>query len=300
MNNALKRTGKPPLFKVQLVGLRKSSTIKKDLFTIHPEALTKDISKTDLIIIPALHTDIAKGLERNRKLLPWIVRQYKRGAEVASLCTGAFLLASTGLLNGRSAATHWIHANDFRKTFPEVNLVDDKVITAENGIYTSGAAYSYLNLLLYLIEKYSNRDMAIFSSKLFAIEIDRKNQSPFILFEGQKDHGDEPIRNAQGYIETHYCDKITVDHLASLFTIGRRNLERRFKKATSNTVLEYIQRVKVEAAKKQLEKGRKTVNEVMYEVGYSDVKAFREVFRKFAGLSPLEYRNKYNHRMMEV
>ena len=294
VNKALTRAGEPPLFKLQLAGLRKDSRIKDNLFSIHPDVLIDNVAQTDLVIIPAIHGDLVKSLALNSKLTPWIIRQYKGGAEIASLCTSAFLLAATGLLNGRKCATHWIHANDFRKMFPEVNLVDDKIMTAEHGIYTSGAAYSYLNLLLYLIEKYADRDMAILSSKIFAIEIDRKSQSTFILFEGQKDHEDEPVKEAQGYIEAHFQDKITVDQLASKFTIGRRNLERRFKKATSNTVLEYIQRVKIEAAKKQLEHGRKTVNEVMYDVGYSDVKAFREVFKKVAGLSPLEYRNRYN------
>ncbi|MGE5860800.1 MAG: GlxA family transcriptional regulator, partial [Ignavibacteria bacterium] len=262
------------------------------------DALTSEINKTDLIIIPALHTDINKGIELNRELIPWIVNQYKAGAEIVSFCTGAFLLASTGLLKGRKCATHWYHINDFRKMFPDVNLVDDKVMTAEHGIYTSGAAYSYLNLLLYIIEKYTSREIAIIASKIFAIEIDRKSQAPFIMFKGQKEHEDEPIKKAQEFIETNFQDKITVDQLASMIALSRRNLERRFKKATANTVVEYIQRVKIEAAKMSLETGRKNINEVMYEVGYNDTKAFRTTFKRITGLSPIQYRNKYNREMV--
>lgn len=298
VNNALIRSGKQPFFEVQIVGLRRDSWVKNDLFSIHPDALTGEINKTDLIIIPALHTDINKGIELNRELIPWIVNQYKAGAEIVSFCTGAFLLASTGLLKGRKCATHWYHINDFRKMFPDVNLVDDKVMTAEHGIYTSGAAYSYLNLLLYIIEKYTSREIAIIASKIFAIEIDRKSQAPFIMFKGQKEHEDEPVRQAQEYIENNFQNKITVDQLASMIALSRRNLERRFKKATANTIVEYIQRVKIEAAKKNLETGRKNINEVMYEVGYNDTKAFRTTFKRITGLSPIQYRNKYNREMV--
>jgi transcriptional regulator GlxA family with amidase domain len=213
---------------------------------------------------------------------------------VASLCIGAFFLAATGLLKGKQCATHWASANVFRNMYPDVNVVDDKIMTEEEGIYTSGGAYSYLNLLLYLIEKFAGRDMAIMASKLYMIDIDRNSQSPFIMFSGQKAHEDEPVKKAQDYIEKNFADKITIDQLASMLAIGRRNLERRFKKATSNTVVEYIQRVKMEAAKKELESARKNINEVMYEVGYSDNKAFRTTFKKITGLSPIQYRNKYN------
>jgi transcriptional regulator GlxA family with amidase domain len=180
--------------------------------------------------------------------------------------------------------------------FPDVDLVVDKIITDEQGIYSSGGAYSYLNLVLYIIEKYAGRDVAILCSKVFGIEIDRGSQSPFIMFNGQKEHEDEPIKQAQLFIEKNFHDKITVEQLAGMFAMGRRNLERRFKKATSNTVVEYIQRVKIEAAKLSLESSRENVNEVMYKVGYSDTKAFRTTFKKLTGLSPVQYRNKYNRK----
>lgn len=293
-NKFLQSIGKLPFCKVQLVGLTKEVTVAGGIYTVYADVLAKDIAKTDLIIIPALDGDMAKIIEQNQDFVSWIIQQYKGGAEVASLCVGAFLLASTGLITGKKCATHWIAANDFRKMFPDVNLVEDKVITDEQGIYSSGGAFSYLNLILYLIEKYAGRDVAVFMSKAFQIDIDRRSQSQFIMFNGQKDHEDEAIKKAQEFIENNVGDRITVDQLASTFAIGRRNLERRFKKATSNTVVEYIQRVKIESAKMSLESSRENVNEVMYNVGYSDPKAFRLTFRKITGLSPLEYRNKYN------
>ncbi|WP_276482082.1 GlxA family transcriptional regulator [Paraflavitalea pollutisoli] len=294
VNDLLVNMGRDPLFKVQLVGLSPQTRLSKGLFTVHPELTVKDNFKTDLVVIPAVHGNLEEAIEINRPFLPWIIAQYKAGAEIASLCLGAFLLASTGLLHGKKCATHWLGANEFRRMFPDVTLVPEKIITDEQGIYSSGGAYSYLNLILYIIEKHAGRDIAILCSKVFEIEIDRGSQSPFIMFNGQKEHEDEPIRQAQLFIEKNFSDRITVDQLASMFAMGRRNLERRFKKATSNTVVEYIQRVKIEAAKMSLESSRENVNEVMYKVGYSDTKAFRTTFKKLTGLSPIQYRNKYH------
>jgi transcriptional regulator GlxA family with amidase domain len=180
--------------------------------------------------------------------------------------------------------------------FPDIELVSERIITDDGGIYSSGGANSFWNLLLYILEKYTDREMAIFASKYYEIEIDRNNQSTFIMFQGQKEHADESVKKAQEFIEHNFQDKITVDQLADTFGLGRRSLERRFKKATTNTVAEYIQRVKVEAAKKRLETSRKNINEVMYDVGYSDTKAFRDVFRRITGMSPIDYRNRYNVR----
>jgi len=300
VNSALRMMDKEPLFNIRFVGLDHEASQRNGLFTIKPDDLVSEVSKTDIIIIPALFGDHSQVREQNKAFLPWIVEQYRQGAEIASFCVGAFFLAATGLLDGRQCATHWRFANEFRAMFPDARLVDDKIMTESEGIYTSGGAYSYLNLLLYLVEKHAGRDMAILISKAFMIDIDRDSQSPFIIFSGQKAHEDDSIKKAQEYIEQNFEDRITVDQLASMLALGRRSLERRFKKATSNTVTEYIQRVKIEAAKKDLETGRKNVNEVMYDVGYADVKAFRTTFRKITGLSPIEYKNKYNREVVAV
>ena len=297
-NKYWKETGRKELFKIELAGLSKKVDYYDGLFTVSPHTHISSITKTNLIIIPSLNHNYQKAVKGNRPLIDWIERQYKHGAEVASICTGAFLLAASGLLDGRTCSTNWAVADNFRNMFPEVNLQIDKLITDENGIYTSGGAYSFLNLVIYLIEKYYDRQTAIFCSKVFQIEMDRQSQSPFIIFKGQKSHDDEVIQKAQAYIESHWDEKISVEELSSRFAVGRRNFDRRFIKATGNTPVEYSQRVKIESAKKAFETTRKTINEVMYDVGYSDVKAFREVFRKITGMSPLEYRNKYNKEAM--
>ncbi|MBD1392833.1 GlxA family transcriptional regulator [Mucilaginibacter glaciei] len=294
VNEFLEAAGKPPLFKVQLVGLTKDIKLHAGLFSVHTDEVIGNVPQTDLIIVPAMGGEMTSAIEKNKEFIPWITTQHHQGAEVASLCVGAFLLAATGLLNGKECSTHWRFAEQFRDMFPEVTLVDDRIVTEQQGLYSSGGATSYWNLLLYLVEKYAGRDMSIMAAKVFALEIDRKSQSPFIMFNGQKTHEDEPIKKAQEFIEANIAGRISVEDLAFKYAIGKRHFERRFKKATNNTPVEYIQRVKIEAAKKQLETGRRNVNEVMYNVGYTDTKAFRTVFKKITGLSPVEYRNKYN------
>ncbi|MCU0353298.1 MAG: helix-turn-helix domain-containing protein [Cytophagales bacterium] len=294
VNQFYKAQGAPPLFEIQLVGLAKEILLSGGLYTIHADLLLPEVERTDLVVIPAVDGEIENALSLNRDMVAWIGKQYRNGAEVASLCKGAFLLASTGLLAGRKCATHWMAAREFMQLFPDVQLVTEKIITDENGLYSSGGAFSYLNLILHLIEKYAGRDMAVLSAKVFAIEIGRNSQLSFAIFQGQKGHADESVKKAQEYIESNYQDKITVEQLTSMLSLSRRSFERRFKKATANTVVEYVQRVKIEAAKKSFETSRKNINEVMYDVGYSDTKAFRSLFKKITGIAPVEYRNKYN------
>ena len=299
-NDFLENFGKPRLFNVELVGITKEPQVYDRFFSVVPDKTIKDPIQSDLIIIPAVNGEWKSVVDMNKEFFPWIKTQYGRGAEVASLCVGAFLLAGTGLLKGKRCATHWLSADDFRKLFPDVNLVSEKIITEENGIYSSGGANSFWNLLLYLMEKYTDREMAILCSKYYQIEIDRDSQSPFIMFKGQRDHQDEEVKKAQEYIENHFRERITVDQLSSMFAMGRRSLERRFKKATANTVTEYIQRVKMEAAKKSFETSRKNVDEIMDDVGYSDNKAFRSIFKRTTGLSPVEYKNRYNREAIRM
>jgi transcriptional regulator GlxA family with amidase domain len=295
-----KQQGKREVFRIELAGLSTNVDFYDGLFSVKPHTNISNIAKTDLIIIPSLNHNYEEVLKENKPLIDWIEYQYKLGSEVASICTGAFILASTGLLDGKTCSTHFTAANQFRTMFPKVNLQTDQLITDENGIYTNGGAYSFLNLIMYLVEKYYDRPTAIYLSKIFQIELDRNTQSVFSIFNGQKAHEDEMVQQAQAYIESKVEEKISVEFLSSKFAVGRRNFDRRFIKATGNTPIEYSQRVKMEFAKKAFENTRKTINEVMYEVGYSDVKAFREMFKKITGMLPLEYRNRYNKRALFV
>jgi len=286
--------GKGAVFRTTLIGDAKGNIVKHGSFSMHQDKSFDEVMKTDMIIVPSLGDNIETSLKQNKRMIDWVKSQYKEGSEVVSLCTGAFILASAGLLNGKQCSTHWRAAEVFKRLYPEVNLTIEKIITEEHGVYTSGGAIFSMNLILHIIEKYYDRETAIYCAKISGVDLDRNNQSDFIIFSGQKSHKDDEIKKAQLFIEKNIGNKIIVAELSAKVSIDRRTFDRRFKKATGNSPLEYMQRIKVEAAKKSFESTRKNVNEVMYDVGYSDLKAFRNIFRKITGLSPLEYRNKYN------
>ena len=299
-NNYYRRLNnlKESVYKIDLVGLSREAVIYQDLFSIQPTSTIQEVHKTDLIIVSPISGNLNLEINNNMEFVQWIRQQrIQNGSEIASLCKGAFLLAETGLLNGKSCATHWTAHDEFKKRYPQVKLMPEKIICEDNGIYSSGGAYSILNFTLYLIERYFGRETAIWCSKISEIEFDRMSQSEFIIFSGQKDHSDEPIRKAQKHIEENYQQKLNINEIAEMVNLNGRSFLRRFKKATSNTPLEYVQRVKIEAAKKRLESTTKTILEVMYGIGYNDEKAFRSTFRKYTGLSPKEYQLKYNREM---
>lgn len=293
-NEYSRQKGRSQQFQIQLAGISKRVTYFNGLFSVKPHTHIAAIGHTNLIIVPSVNHNYRQAIEKNKQLIDWLEKQYHHGAEIASICTGAFLLAPTGLLDGRRCSTHWAAAENLKRLFPAIDVKADQLITDERGIYTNGGAYSFLNLIIYLVEKYFDRQTAIYCSKVFQIEMDRNSQSPFIIFTGQKLHGDEVVNKAQAFIEKKLHEKISMEELCSKFAVGRRNFDRRFIKATGNTPVEYLQRVKIEAAKKAFEASKKTVSEIMYEVGYNDPKAFRELFKKITGLSPVQYRHKYN------
>jgi transcriptional regulator GlxA family with amidase domain len=293
VNEYLKKSGKQPMFNVSTIGLTKQMVIERGRYAVVADKTIGESYIPDLIIIPSLSGDMITPMALNINFNPWIINMYKQGTEIASLCLGAFILGSTGLLKNNSCSTHWLYANEFRAFFPGVKLNEDEIITDHNGIYTSGGSTLYWNLLLHLIEKYADKETAIWVAKYFALDISRNSQAPFAIFNGQKEHTDQEILNTQEHIEANYAGKLSVDELANRIFLGRRTFERRFRNATHNTVIEYIQRVKIEVAKKNLEIGRKNITEIMYEVGYSNINAFRKVFRKYTGMSPQEYREKY-------
>lgn len=292
-NEFLTVFGKKPRFEVEYVGLSEYVPANNGEYTIKTDRLLKDVSKTDLLIIPPTFGDTEKGIEANKEAIPYFTKLYNNGTRLASLCIGAFLLAETGLLDGKKCSTHWAYIQEFKQKYPLIEVEDGAIITEHENIYSSGGASSLWNLILYLVEKYSDRETAVMISKYFALDIGRDSQAVFAIFRGQRNHSDSEIQKVQDYIETHYDDKLTIDTLANLINTGRRTFERRFKEATNNTPVEYIQRVRIEAAKKFFEASRKNVTEVMFDVGYTDTKAFRDVFKKVTGLTPIEYRNKF-------
>jgi len=292
-NQYLKERGRTPCFAMRFVAATPQVRLEDGRYTVHVDALLDEVRGVDLCIVPPLASLLPDTLQANRAMIDWIARHYKSGGEVASQCTGAALLAAAGLLDGQRAVVHWSAQNQYASLFPAVQWVCDQVVAEGNGIYTSGGAFSAAHVVLHLIEKYIDRDAAIWCAKLFQLDWSRQSQLPFAIFSGRRTHGDAVVRQVQDHIEARYAERVTVDQLATRYALGRRTLERRFRQATGNSVVEYLQRIRVEAAKSQLEGSSKTVAEVMAEVGYSDAKAFREIFGKHCGMSPAAYRERY-------
>lgn len=258
-NEFLTAFGKKPIFKVEYVGLNAYVPANNGEYMIKTDRLLKDVAETDLLIIPPTFGDTSKGIKANAEAIPYFKKLHHKGASLASLCIGAFLLAETGLLDGKKCSTHWAYINEFKERYPSVAVEDGAIITAHDNIYSSGGASSLWNLILYLVEKFADREIAVMVSKYFALDIGRDSQSQFAIFKGQRNHGDDDIQKVQDYIEKNYVEKISIEILAKLINSGRRTFERRFKEATNNTPLEYIQRVRIEAAKAFLKPREKTL-----------------------------------------
>lgn len=249
----------------------------------------------DVVLIPAFKDNkIVDGLQKNSSWIPWLVQQYKQGAALASFCTGAFLLASTGLLNNRTATTHINARGAFENAFPAVRLQSDAVVTEEDNLYTSGGATNTFHLLMRLIEHYCSRKIAVRAAKVFSIDMDRKQQTYFGTFIPLEDHGDDIVKKTQEKIKSSYKEANTIEEIIVDIPSSRRNLVRRFKQVTGITPIEYLQKTRIEAAKQLLEHSRQNVMEVMLESGYNDLKSFRSLFKKNVGMTPTAYREKFN------
>lgn len=294
-NAYFENKGKKSVFHINLVSATNEKFLDNGFLSIKSDVSISECTKTDLVIVPAtLIRNYQMATPNNQILIDWIKKQYKEGAEIASMCVGSFMLASSGLLSGKKCSTHWAKEEEFKKLFPDVGIQTDKLITDENGIYTNGGAYSFLHLLMYLVQKFYDRQTAIHCAKYFQVDVNRSQQSEFLIFNGHKNHNDEIILEAQLFMENNYQDKISIEDLSTKFGLSRRSFDRRFIRATDLRPLDYLQRLKVEAAKKAFESTRKSVSEVMHEVGYNDTKAFREVFGRITGLTPIAYKEKYN------
>jgi transcriptional regulator GlxA family with amidase domain len=258
---------------------------------------TRSIQQNDemqLIIIPAFKTeDIKQAVGDNYQYIPWLQQQFAAGAEIATVCTGVFLLGATGLLNGKSATTHVDACNAFASAFPAVDLKADKTVTCDGRLYTSGGATSSFHLLLHLIHQHCGRDIAVRTAKIFAIDMDRENQAYFSTFQPMRGHTDNIVASAQQKIEASYQDTGTIEEMIKDIPASRRNIVRRFKQVTGITPIEYLQHTRIEAAKKLLVQTAQQMTEVIMNSGYSDPKAFRKIFRKTVGMTPSEYREKF-------
>ncbi|MCP4553576.1 MAG: helix-turn-helix domain-containing protein [Bacteroidetes bacterium] len=290
--NGLNKTSHTPFFDVTIASVDGAPIRSVNRIEIMPHCSIDQVDHTDLIII-ASATYIDEILERSSHLLDWIRHHYDRGAHVASICTGVFLLAETGLLDDKSATLHWGFADQFKTRYPKVALQQDRMFIDHGRLYCSAGVSAGMDLSLYLVEKFCGRQAARQSAKTMVLAMDRQTQMPYDCFLDVRDHGDPLVAKAQDWLKDNRTQTLEYDNLALTLKMSRRSLERRFKQATGMTPLSYLQKLRVEQAKQMLEDGTHTFNEITYAVGYEDISFFRKIFVRLTGLRPKEYQQKF-------
>jgi len=284
--------GEEPFFSITLL-TAKQDNVKAE-FNNYSIQVIQEAPQQDIVFVPAFRSDdIYNAVSANQEFIPWLQQQFSKGAEIACVCTGAFLLGATGLLNGRPATTHVDACKAFNTIFPAVKLQPEKVVTGEAGLYTSGGSTSSFHLMLHLLQKYCGKDMTVRIAKLFSIDMDREQQTYFGTFYPAQQHNDQLVTMAQQRIEQGFHQSGTIEDLIKEIPGSRRNILRRFKQITGITPIEYLQKTRIEAAKKLLVQTNQQMTEVMLNSGYNDPKAFRKVFRKTVGMTPTGYREKF-------
>lgn len=282
-----------PRFSVRTVSVDGRPVLGGAGVHIMPDGPLSSVERTDLVLIPSGGTDIDDMIEKNAAVIPWLRDLHAKGALVAGVCTGVALLAEAGLLDGRRATTHWAVAENFRQRYPEVDWQPQMLVTEDRGVLCGGGVYASIDLALYIVEKLCGRDVAMGCAKSLVVQMPRTYQTSFAVLPIGREHGDAVVRSGEDWLHKHFPDDIDLDELASDLALTPRTFLRRFKTATGETPLAYLQRLRIEAAKPMLEEDRMTIQEVGLAVGYEDVAFFRYLFKRHTGLAPGAYRERF-------
>jgi transcriptional regulator GlxA family with amidase domain len=280
-------------FQTDFVGIDDTPVRCGDSVWLTPQQVIGNGVSYDVILVPALIDDIEKSLEANGAFLPWLRECHQRGAVLATWCGGAFMLAAAGILDGKTATTHWALAEQLASQFPQIQVQPDRMVVDEGDVITCGGATSFLNLGIYLIERFHSHDMAVRCAKMFLIDMDRPTQRPYTDLRARRLHADDTIRQMQQYIDANLCEQWPLKRLAQMANLSPKTFMRRFKEATGAPPTTYVQHMRIEAAKRCLERSEATVREITFQVGYNDIRSFRRLFQRCVGLSPKNYRAKF-------
>jgi transcriptional regulator GlxA family with amidase domain len=291
-------TGRPAarVFDVRLAGLDRGTVSCRDGVSLRPSITAAEVTAPDLVVVPGLDDDLAASFSENRRWVPWLAKWHAAGAKLAGSCTGAFLVADTGLLDGRQATTHWIFADELRRRYPAVNVTAGQMIVDNGDVITSGGATAFLNLVLYLVERFAGHDRANLAAKVLLVDGHRPSQLPYIAFGRERSHDDELVHQVQQHIDLHLSGQVRISELSSRFGLSERTLSRRFTAATGRGPQAYLRHARIQQAMRLLETTGDPVDQIRRRVGYSDPAAFRRVFREATGLPPAGYRHAYGLR----
>lgn len=254
------------------------------------------IQQADVLIVPTIGAPIIPTLERYPQLIEYLKLADQQHRCIAGNCTGNFFLAEAGLLNGKLATTHWGFQQLFTARYPQVKLNAEQLISRDQNIYCAGGGLAWFDLGLHLIERFYGFEIAMQSAKSFVIDYRRDSQLSYSLMKIGQPHHDGLVLKIQDWIEQNYAKAFTLDDVAIQFNVTVRTLIRRFKSALDIAPNQYIQALRIEAARKRLEETEQALDRIILDVGYSDPSSFRRLFRKHTGLTPLEYRRRFNRR----
>jgi transcriptional regulator GlxA family with amidase domain len=254
----------------------------------------KSKSKFDIIYVPGFIGEADAVVAQEQKIIAWLRKISSTRTILSAACNGNFILASAGALDHKKATTHWSLVQQFKVNFKDVTLEPEKIVVDNGSVISAAGVTAYFNLALHIIQRFTHADIALACAKIFLVDAGRKLQTPYQIFQFSKAHGDEPIMKIQDWLEVNYQEKISLDKLADLGKLGKKTLLRRFKKSTGETPQVYIQKLRIETAKRLLESQDLTFNEVTWKVGYNDVSSFHKAFKLETGLTPIDYRNRFS------
>ena len=266
---------------------------------IQPNAALNEVGKPDLIFVPTTGLSLDDVVERNAPVVPWLKRRSTRGVAIASVCSGVGLVAAAGLLDGKRATTHWGLADRFREKYPRVNWMPELMVTEDRGFYCGGGVNASLDLSIYLVERFCGHEIALQTAKALLIETPRAWQSGFAIVPLKTDHNDDSISSAQEWMHKNFARTFPLEDPARRVGMSVRNFVRRFKQATGDSPLSYLQKLRVAAAKRMLENNHRTMQEISDAVGYGDVAFFRSLFQRHTGVSPSAYRDRFGAQKSE-
>lgn len=260
---------------------------------LSPAVSLADAPPAALVIVPGFLFRILELLPHLTAILPWLRQRHAEGSVIATLCTGAFVAAEAGLLDHRLATTHWYYADAFRQRYPLVNLQEHQTVTDHGGMLCSGGATASNDLLLHILERFAGKALAREFAKKLLIDSSRTDQSPYMVTSFNRRHEDDAIHRVQDWLHEHYRKPVHVQALADQFGFSLRHFIRRFKLATRQSPSQYLQNLRLEDAKLRLESSKMSFEQITYQVGYEDPNSFRRLFRDRVGVSPLDYRRKF-------
>lgn len=302
--NALRaEAGQPEFASVRILRTGRRLPQSFNQLKIHTHGRIQDTDRFDVVLVPAMFgNDQGQGEDypafASPQLANWLHHQHNQGGCLTSVCAGSFLLARTGLLDGRTATTHWNLADQFAASFPKVRLQARKMLIDEQDLITAGGVTAYFDLALYLVRKFGSSDLAAGCSKFLLIDPQRSSQAPYQTGQFQRSHADDAILSLQAYMERHYAKPLTLVQLSTITGLEQRTLLRRFRAATGDSPITYLQRIRIEAARRQLELTGGSIDQIAWNVGYRDTSSFVRLFKKITGMTPGGYRRKFSLTVM--